>query len=234
MRRFFFFLILFLTSVAYAGPALVTDPQNRHNLSKYSASSVKAVYEKQICIFCHTPHNSLSDAPLWNHSITSETNYIHYYGSGMNAYSSAATAPEIDGYSRLCLSCHDGTVALGEVRNRITSYGETPPKTTIAMEEVPGIVASGKLIGGRGFIGVNLHAHPISIVYDDALAIADGHLFFPSTFTDADVKLYPTGAGKGVQCTSCHDPHDDSKSNDLPFWRKVPPETDVCDVCHNM
>ena len=240
MRHIFFFLILilFLSSVAYAGRELVTDSQNRHNLSMYSAYSIKAVNERQICIFCHTPHNAMSNAPLWNHEITAAT-YTHYWSATMNAYSSEASAPPIDGYSRLCLSCHDGTVALGAVRARITTYGEGTTgegTTTIWMNTVSGIVdASGKLLAGAaGYLGTDLSGHhPVSFEFDDALAGADGELFYPSTFTDTDVKLYPTGSGNGVQCTSCHDPHNDSTDDTFPFWRKTT-FSDVCVVCHNM
>ncbi|OGW25830.1 MAG: hypothetical protein A2X59_00415 [Nitrospirae bacterium GWC2_42_7] len=241
MSRVFFFLILILLhlSIAYAGPALVTDNDNRHNLSMYSSSSIKATNEKQICIFCHTPHNSSSDAPLWNHLITTETNYTHYWTATLNAYSSAASAPEIDGYSRVCLSCHDGTVALGAVKSRITTYGEGTTK--IQMNFVSGVVdASGKLIGGTGYVGTDLSGdHPISFEYNSALAAADGFLTVPQSggyLGDSDVKLYPTGADLskyGVQCTSCHDPHDDSKNSDIPFWRKATYE-EVCDVCHTI
>lgn len=251
MRKFVFAIVFLLcfSAVLYAGiyddKQYVTATNNRHNLSIYSALSVKATSEKQICIFCHTPHNSLSDAPLWNHLITtvSGAGYTHYWSATLNAYSSAASAPEIDGYSRLCLSCHDGTVALGAVRTRITTYNEGT--TTITMNDVAGIVASGKLIGGTGLVGTNLSGtHPISFEYNAALAAADGHLNTPDlsgSFGDADVKLYPTGTNLskyGVQCTSCHDPHNDAKGNDpgypnLPFWRKTTYD-EVCVVCHTI
>lgn len=224
-----FFHCLVIMAAAGLGPQYVTDRASKHNLSSLSTgtSKIKALSETQICIFCHTPHNASPQAPLWNHDITAVTTYIHYWSPTMNAYSSAASAPEIDGYSRLCLSCHDGTVALGAVRNKTAN---------IAMQVVAGKVdASGKIIGGPGFVGTDLSgSHPTSFVFDAALAAADGNLNWP--LTDSDVKLYPTGSGMGLQCTSCHDPHDDSRANDpanptLRFWRKTTYD-DVCLVCH--
>ena len=51
--------------------------------------------------------------------------------------------------------------------------------------------------------------------------------------TDKDVKLYPTQGGKGIQCTSCHDPHGGKGDSEAPpFWQKKTYD-EVCLVCHN-
>lgn len=224
-------LLLSCAVAAYAGlgPKYVMDRASKHNLSSFSTGTdkIKALSERQVCIFCHTPHNANPMAPLWNHDVTAVTNYVHYWTPTMNAYPSAATAPEIDGHSRLCLSCHDGTVALGAIVSKTAD---------IQMQVVPGKVdAGGRIIGGPGFVGTDLSgSHPISFVFDAALAAADGNLNWP--LSDSDVKLYATGTGMGLQCTSCHDPHDDSKANDpanpnLRFWRKATYD-EVCLVCH--
>ena len=63
----------------------------------------------EICKPCHTPHNAdttVTDAPLWNHTLTTAT-YTLFDGTA-----SVATADALDGRSILCMSCHDGTVAL--------------------------------------------------------------------------------------------------------------------------
>ena len=117
----------------------------------------------------------------------------------MKAYPSAGAAPQPDGASKLCLSCHDGTIALGAVGGRTTPIvvtgGPTMPTTA------------------PGYLGTDLSgSHPISFVYDDALAVARNAaggmpLLLPSTRNDPAVKL---DAQKKIQCTTCHDPHDDS------------------------
>ena len=49
-----------------APPGLADSIVNsKHNLSASGPGVVKAVAEPEICIFCHTPHNSTPDAPLW-------------------------------------------------------------------------------------------------------------------------------------------------------------------------
>ncbi len=44
----------------------VTAPTNKHNLSTSGPGPVKATTTTEICIFCHTPHNSNPTAPLWS------------------------------------------------------------------------------------------------------------------------------------------------------------------------
>jgi hypothetical protein len=39
-----------------------------------------------------------------------------------------------------------------------------------------------------------------------------------------------------MQCTTCHDPHDDTRAAiDIPFWRQTTgsPYDDVCGACHD-
>ena len=63
----------------------------------------------EICLPCHTPHNADTtepDAPLWNHAVTSAV-YTLYDSPTMDE-----TPEQPQGNSKLCLSCHDGTVAL--------------------------------------------------------------------------------------------------------------------------
>ena len=130
-----------------------------HNLSVTGPGPIKSPTETQICIFCHSPHNANPQAPLWNHSLSAVGNYRMYWSPTMKAYPSAGAAPQPDGASKLCLSCHDGTIALGAVGSRATPIpvtgGPTLPPTS------------------PGYLGTDLSgSHPISIVYDDALAIA--------------------------------------------------------------
>jgi hypothetical protein len=68
---------------------------------------------KEICVYCHTPHNAAGDAPLWNREMPAQSGYLMY--SSPN-FDSRADAP--DGISLACLSCHDGTVAVDAIRNK--------------------------------------------------------------------------------------------------------------------
>ena len=102
----FVLLTLFSTS-AYAGVA-----STKHNLSVTGTGNIKATSEQEICIFCHTPHNSAPQAPLWNRA-SSGSVYTPYNSSTIFSSPGQPT-----GASMLCLSCHDGTIALGSVLSR--------------------------------------------------------------------------------------------------------------------
>ncbi|MGE3108983.1 MAG: cytochrome c3 family protein [Phycisphaerales bacterium] len=70
-----------------------------HNFSSYAWSG------GEICKPCHTPHfANVAAGRLWNHTLTTAT-YSMHEGSG-------TAETNMDRKSRLCLSCHDGTVAL--------------------------------------------------------------------------------------------------------------------------
>lgn len=71
----------------------------KHNFSSYQWSG------GEICKPCHTPHFANEQAGrLWNHELTTAT-YLMHEGNG-------TAELNFDNRSRLCLGCHDGTVAL--------------------------------------------------------------------------------------------------------------------------
>ena len=212
-------MLMAAAAIAFGGVA-----ETVHNLSVSGPGTVKSPTETQICIFCHSPHNASPDAPLWNHSLSAVSNYQMPWSSGMVAYPSASAAPQPDGSSKLCLSCHDGTIALGAVGGSTTPIAVTggPTMPTTA----------------PGYLGTDLSgSHPISIVYNDALAAAHNAaggmpLLLPSTRNDPAVKL---DALQKIQCTTCHDPHDDSNYQPgvVPHFYVKSTWSGVCQSCHD-
>jgi predicted CXXCH cytochrome family protein len=193
-------LLLWVPTIVYA-QSIVTS---KHNLSVSGTGTVKATSETEICLFCHTPHNSRPVAPLWNRNDPGLT-YTLYTSSMLNALPG-----QPDGTSILCLSCHDGTVALGSVLSR---------PTTINMSTGTFMPA------GVSNLTKNLrNDHPVSFIYDAALAAADGQLRDPSTIPPP-VELK---SGK-VQCTSCHDPHKNIYSD---FLVATSQNSNLCNSCH--
>jgi hypothetical protein len=176
--------------------------------------NVKATSETQVCVFCHTPHGATTGmvAPLWNRAL-SETTYTTYTSGSIEADANElATGP--GGSSKLCLSCHDGTMAIDKV-NVLNGAANA----TIAMTGLSGAAGSGKMPianANTGFtrnLGNDLsNDHPISFTYNSALALADGELRSPDGTT---VGNRVAGAAKPkmplennqVQCATCHDPH---------------------------
>ncbi len=154
-----------------------------HNLSVSGPGPVRAQTESQVCIFCHAPHNTGGERPLWNRDLP-VSNYNIYESSTLDADPGQPT-----GTSKLCLSCHDGTIALGSVLSRSDrirmSGGEFMP-------------------AGLANLGTDLSDdHPISFHYTAGLAASDQQLVSPAALP-SEIKL--EGGGR-LECTACHDPH---------------------------
>ncbi len=174
-----------------------------HNLTATGPGTIKATGVGELCIFCHTPHSATQTRALWNRAVP-PTTYKLYSSSTLEA-----TLNQPTGVSRLCLSCHDGTVALGSLR--------VPPKA--------GPVTLPPL-RGRASLGTDLSDdHPVSFVYDLALALKQGQLVDPAALTKG-VRLDNT---KQLQCTACHDPHDDRYRKLL---RTDDKSAGLCTSCH--
>jgi hypothetical protein len=122
----------------------------KHNLSVTGPGGIHSSNETEICVFCHTPHAGSPVVPLWNHD-TSRTTYQMYQSTSFQAQSGGPYLP--NGSSVLCLSCHDGTVAVAALR------GRTQPTMT-------GTAAGGYLPTGASNLGANLRDdHPFSFPY---------------------------------------------------------------------
>ena len=178
----------------------------KHNLSASGPGTIKVVGETEICKFCHTPHAASPIAPLWNRADPG-TYYETYKSKTLQA-----TVGQPTGSSRLCLSCHDGTIALTEVFNK-----SRPIAGTIFISS-----------GDAGYIGTELDDdHPISFVYDAALAAKNRKLHNPSGLP-SDL---PLDAQNQLQCTTCHDPHSNGFGQ---FLRSDNRGSQLCLSCHNV
>ena len=146
------------------------------------------------------------DAPLWNHQTTAAT-FTLYASSTTNA-----VIGQPDASSKLCLSCHDGTIAL-------ENFGATTTGT--------------HFITGVYNIGTGLNNdHPVSFTYDAALATADGGLRNPATYASGLGGTIATDMliGGKLQCASCHDVH--NKTGLPKLLIKTNGISALCLTCH--
>ncbi|MDP3980444.1 MAG: cytochrome c3 family protein [Chlamydiota bacterium] len=118
------------------------------------------------------------------------------------------------GISKLCLSCHDGTVA-------IDSYGEN--------------TGTAFMIGSEN-VGTDLtNDHPISFTYDSNLATTDGELNDPSvqvTALGGTISHDLLFNGK-VECASCHDVHNTASEGNSKLLVINNAGSALCITCHN-
>ena len=161
------------------------DVLGMHNLSLPSGASVYSQGSLG-CTFCHAPHSGVGGiSPLWNQTLSKAT-YTPY--SSTTYVERGNTQPTLGMTSSLCLSCHDGTVAVGQS----AAYGTLP--TTGSMNSIDAF-------------GTNLSgSHPFSLV----LPLKDASNLV-ATLVSQGKTADPTGAVKlingNIECTSCHNPH---------------------------
>lgn len=154
------------------------------------------------CQYCHTPHKALSGSVLWNHKLSDRT-YEIYWSTSLDAKVGQPT-----GSSKLCLSCHDGTVALdATVRGRRGGTFMPPGSTNL---------------------GTDLSDdHPVSFVYSSDLSDKDPQIKAPDSLPE-ECQLDQLNE---MQCMTCHDPHHDTFGN---FLVTTNIRSNLCVQCHDL
>lgn len=197
-------LALITFSLGVAQPLSESVVGTKHNLSLSGMGAIRSTTQDEVCIFCHTPHSASGSAPLWNR--TGTATLFSIYPSGGTVQSIIG---QPNGSSRICLSCHDGTIALGLVRN---------PNTTFPMS---GTTPQGYLPAGSSNLGSILSDdHPTSFTP----SLADAEIVFPPA--NSSVKLDANGQ---MQCRSCHDPHNNQYGS---FLVQNATAGALCTTCH--
>lgn len=203
-------LFLSLSFFSYAG-----IENTLHNLSVTGPGNIKAVSETEICVFCHIPHHEQEGTPLWNRKMPTSvyTLYDSEFIQRIN-YPAPSQPSEIEGQpgivSRQCLSCHDGTVAIGDI---FILRGTELGNTIIKMQ---GVNPDGTMPQTAvGYIGTDLSVHhPVAIEYNPNIQKnfdVGSKSVELNPVPDPPIKLYTYGGKNYVECTSCHDPHKENK-----------------------
>lgn len=211
-------LAVVMTVGVIAGAAAVSFAGISGSVHDFSTSPFSG---GQICLPCHAPHNVATPVipPLWNHELTTAT-YTVYSSPTLDA----GPLGQPGGSSLLCLSCHDGTVA-------VDSFGGATGTT---------------FISGPSNLGTDLtNDHPISFTYNTALATLDGGLWDPAitNVTIGSGGFVRTGTIQNVmlqddqlQCASCHDVHNDFVAAGIggdPLLLISKLSSTICLACHN-
>lgn len=184
--------------------------------------------QTRVCAFCHTPHHALDDMqadylPLWSHELTTLT-YGHYETCTFDGRD-YESVDRLVGPSRLCMSCHDGAVAVDQ------HYGI--PGSDIRPGDNWGDI-------GVGAAGDLTNDHPIGFNYVSVAAVDDE--IKPETTPVSNPKiadiaelLYDEncdGTQDIMTCSSCHDVHN-TDANDDYFLINYQVDSDICITCHD-
>lgn len=217
--------VLIIATVIIAAAGVVSAASvvgSPHDLSTTGPGAQTNV--ARVCVFCHTPHQAAAAGgqdPLWNHTLSATASYGVYASGTMNAVPTdiGGATPGTAAPSNLCMSCHDGTIAVQSLYN-------DPNEVTSVTIGAGGNVAASGLITGNPNVGTDLtNDHPVNFTYDTALATADGGLNDPAG-TPAVAALLNSGQ---VQCASCHNPHDNAN---VPFLVMANTGSALCVTCH--
>lgn len=212
-----------------------------------------------LCTFCHTPHKAQATALLWNHTYSDNT----YSWTDNTKTQAGTTLPSFtktwNGPSPKCLSCHDGSVAVGDVK----WFDAKAQTISVTAADLTGgkITNTDYVVGPAGSMNGN---HPVVVPFPgvgtrnfggtttgggyeptewSADPTANGIVLFKASdntlaATVSRVTASPSaGDNLGIECASCHDPHN-KLTQDIYFLRgKLTGNTSgasgyICLKCH--
>ncbi len=204
---------------ALAGPSNVATTV--HNMTTRGSNTM------DYCIFCHASHNAskTSKAPLWNRTLPSGASYVlyssptaknHIYKSGLTTTSTSLG----------CMSCHDGGTIGGRLINGPADVPGGTPVTATAIA-----------VGKTNFGSDLSNHHPINFNIDDTVSNGEIQPKFLIAMPGTGLPLFKTGrpvlGGEGndlgMECSTCHNSHDQSFGK---FLRKTSVGSQLCVTCH--
>jgi hypothetical protein len=239
-------LVLSFGSIAMAGALPGSGiAGSLHDLSAGAAGGVAIgqASETRICVFCHTPHHSarktdmvqgtqINYYPLWNHALSTITSYQSYTNgsdlpNGLAEQLNADLSAGPGGVSKLCLSCHDGSVA-------VNSYG------TFDNNPSPGaggiFMPNAFKIGAGGDLS---NHHPVGFNFAAVQGVDTG-IFDASTSLLGGTGLTINDVlwNGNVECVSCHSVHNKGNEGFKFLWTydgggPAGTGSQICLSCHD-
>jgi len=216
------------TTYALPGKGVVLS---KHDMNQLPEAGTMTGRDSQgrVCAFCHTPHhklesNALDYNPLWSHQINIDTNFIAY--DSVTFDSNLASGDPLVGPSRLCMSCHDGSIAVDQhygMAGNATRSGDTWNEIAIGKNSD----LSNDHPIGFSLVGINDRDKGIRAT----LQSANNPLLMnavPITYLG-----YKDVNGDSIMtCASCHDVH--NKDNvDTAFLYEQQSGSQFCLMCHD-
>ena len=221
-----------------------------HDFSNKSVTGGNGeTFNTGLCTFCHTPHRALSTLLLWNHTLSAATYSWDAPSTTAGTKFPTFKGDTYKGPTAKCLSCHDGSVAIGDV----AWFGEGKPAAPLdtTQHSWPSVFN----VGARdGILGNLTGNHPVAMPYPyqnakntyNGVTTGDAAILTEWQATPlANIRIFnDDGSGNitagavtlktGIECSSCHDPHNKQSVDDL-FLRGTIGGNDtnyICLKCH--
>lgn len=230
-----------------------------HDFTSTSGGTGTATAGVGLCTFCHTPHKAITTSLLWNHTLS--VNNFSWDIPATTAGTTFATfkGDTYKGASAKCLSCHDGSVAIGDV-NWFQETSATGAGALNTLQHNNGgefqiATATGGMAGNHPVAmpfpfnntvntyngvtnGANLQTGEWQSDPWNAGAGTNGTKV--RLFNDSgagNITAGPVAGKTGIECSSCHDPHNKASVDDL-FLRGKLTGSDaasgyLCLQCHS-
>lgn len=213
-----------------------TIVNTKHDLSTGNASYTGSP-TSQVCVFCHTPHNSRRNVPLWNRSDLTGGNAGFKFYTASNTFADKGNVGatfNAASVSLYCMSCHDGATALGGAVDHRPTGDWT---TSASFASTNGNVTADKIkTTASTNIGKDLtNDHPVNFFITDGVkGMVNKNAFDKAKgWTIGSTKLplftYGGSANAYFECASCHAVHDNSHKY---FLRTTNSGSLLCLACH--
>lgn len=209
-------VLIWVMALPFASLANILGSKHDLSVGKGAALNYNFVYanNNHVCVYCHTPHDpgtSNGGKPQWDRTFSAATFTLYNSPAPEQAASQLTSTAS---YSLICLSCHDGTIAMDSLANMLNQ-----PRTKDS--NLRGYTASPAM--QSTILGAEMSKdHPVGVAYDNTTNPA---LNPENTIAVAGLKLFD---GK-VECPTCHDPHNNSNSA---FTRVANAQSGLCMTCH--
>jgi hypothetical protein len=251
MRNVCKVLVLVALAIPVMANALISN--TKHNLTSTGPGTVKFTdTNADMCKFCHLVHDAnTASGTLW-----ARPNPTGVAFTTPNATSDGtlldATNILLGAGSSKCLSCHDGTVAMNTVVNSLNVYASVAAGNT-AQGGASIVAGANVFLRGPTYMATLNGQHPVGIPFPGAtgsLAVANEYGTIATTGCQAGVpicvagattpaagafiKLFGTAATAQMECSSCHEAHQENIGGSFPFFLRVPGTivNGRCGACH--
>ncbi|MBI4819434.1 MAG: cytochrome c3 family protein [Deltaproteobacteria bacterium] len=177
----------------------------------------------EVCSFCHAPRRDGSAKPLWGGAAASAATW-----GGQGRTSAGTLLPAQLGLaSKQCLSCHDGTVTRQVIAHGADLAGNHPISIPYAGQPsyngIASAVEATTQVGGYWSVASAGCSVPTGACTTAAGGGLDG--------ARISLAVDPRTGSYGVECTSCHEPHNELGNPSL--LRVSMSGSALCRSCHD-